>query len=31
LFRKENDPADRERVKGVMDYISTQPDTLNKF
>jgi hypothetical protein len=31
ILRKENDPADRERVKGVMDYISTQPDTLNKF
>jgi hypothetical protein len=31
ILRKENDPADRERVKGVMDFISTQADTLNKF
>ena len=31
VLRRENDPADRERVKGVMDFISTQADTLNKF
>ena len=31
LLRRELDPADRERVKSVMDFISTQPDTLNKF
>jgi hypothetical protein len=31
VLRRENDPADRERVKGVMDFISTQPETLSKF
>ena len=31
LFRKENDPADRERVKDVTDFISSQGDTIRKF